>query len=278
MPWCHLLLLGIFPIAYALSNDCPSSMCRDMEIKFPFTLESSSNSCRTAGASANLSCSSTDETIITLPYSESYRVTSIDNDINGYGIFIEVLLSTKPSMSCPWQKGTQKRPNVNGSVFDVALSRFVVVNCTTKLSWRAVYDEVFGPISYLSKLDSFVYAMNELATIDKLSPSCTVVYNSEVLSNYPTGQSIQAIAPKSLQGQTASLYMNAEHLTCSDCFLEGKKCGYNIKRDTRFCFSQDSHHGSHHIAEGIVIGTSLVVFLIAALVVLYFFKKYSNEK
>ncbi|KAL0903372.1 hypothetical protein M5K25_027746 [Dendrobium thyrsiflorum] len=276
----HLLLLGILPIAYALSNDCPSPMCGDMEIKFPFTLESSSNSCRTAGASANLSCSSTNETIITLPSSESYRVTSIYNDINGYGIFIEVLLSTKPSMSCPWRKGTQKWPKIYGSVFYVAFSRFVVVNCTTKLSWSAasfVYDEVFGPISCLSKQDSFVYAMNELATIDKLSPSCTVVYNGEVLSNYP-GQSIQAIAPKSLQGQTASLYINSEYPICSDCFVEGKKCGYNIRRDTRFCFSQDSHHGLHLIVEGVAIGTSLVIFLIAALVVLYYFKKYSNEK
>ncbi|KAI0511044.1 hypothetical protein KFK09_011662 [Dendrobium nobile] len=101
MSWCHLLLLGIFPIAYAFSNDCPSAICGDMEIKFPFTLQSSSNSCRTAGLSANLSCSSTNETIITLPSSESYRVTSIGYS---YELFIEVLLST-PSISCPWRNG-----------------------------------------------------------------------------------------------------------------------------------------------------------------------------
>ncbi|KAI0511037.1 hypothetical protein KFK09_011655 [Dendrobium nobile] len=75
-------------------------MCGDMEIKFPFTLQSSSNSCRTAGLSANLPCSSTNETIITLPSSESYRVASIVGF--NYGIFIDVLLSTS-STSCPWR-------------------------------------------------------------------------------------------------------------------------------------------------------------------------------
>ncbi|KAI0511067.1 hypothetical protein KFK09_011689 [Dendrobium nobile] len=150
MPWYHLLLLGIFPIAYALSNDCPSPMCGDMEIKFPFTLESSSSSsCRTAGLRANLSCSSTNETIITLPSSESYRVTSIDYD-NYYGIFIQVLLSTS-SINCPWRKGIRKLPNVNGSIFTVAVSGFALLNCTTKLSWRTGYDNVVGPISCLSE-------------------------------------------------------------------------------------------------------------------------------
>ncbi|PKU85217.1 putative receptor-like protein kinase [Dendrobium catenatum] len=266
MPWCHLLLLGIFPIAYALSNDCSSSMCGDMEIKFPFTLESSSNSCRTAGLSANLSCSSTNETIITLPSSESYRITSIGY---AYEFFIEVLLSTS-SISCPWKKGTQKRPNVNGSVFHVAVSRFVLVNCTTKISLQADNEGVVGPISCLSEVDSFVYAMNVYERIDILPPSCIVIYTGEVLSNY-SGQSIQAIAPKSLQGQTASLSVIAEAMPCSDCFVEENKCGYNIRRDTSFCILQDSHHG-------VAIGTSLVVFLIAVLVVLYFFKKYNNEK
>ncbi|KAI0511039.1 hypothetical protein KFK09_011657 [Dendrobium nobile] len=273
MSWCHLLLLGIFPIAYAFSNDCPSAICGDMEIKFPFTLQSSSNSCRTAGLSANLSCSSTNETIITLPSSESYRVTSIGYS---YELFIEVLLST-PSISCPWRNGTQKQPNVNGSIFDVAVSRFVLVNCTTKISLQADNEGVVGPISCLSELGSFVYAIGEYERIDILPPSCTVIYTGEVHSNDPF-QSIQAIAPKTLQGQAASLYLNSRDQTCTDCFYEGNNCGYNFKMDKKMCFSQDSPNGLHLIVEGIAIGTSLVVFLIAALVVLYFFKKYSNEK
>ncbi|KAL0903369.1 hypothetical protein M5K25_027743 [Dendrobium thyrsiflorum] len=275
MRWCHLLLLGIFPIAYALSNDCPSPMCGDMEIKFPYTLESSSSSCRKAGLSANLSCSSTNETIINLPSSEFYRVTSFGNT---YEFIVEVLLSTS-SISCPWRKGTQKRPNVNGSIFDVAVSRFVVVNCTSKLSWRVGYDDVVGPISCLSKLGSFVYALSENERIDILPPSCIVIYTGEFLSD-SFRQSMQAIAPKSLLRQTASLRPNeVENLqACYFCPYEGKKCGYNIRRDKAFCFSQDSHHGSHLIVEGVAIGTSLVVFLIAALVVLFFFKKYRNEK
>ncbi|KAI0511048.1 hypothetical protein KFK09_011666 [Dendrobium nobile] len=276
MPWYHLLLLGIFPIAYALSNDCPSPMCGDMEIKFPYTLESSSSSsCRTAGLRANLSCSSTNETIITLPSSESYRVTSIDYEKN-YGIFIQVLLSTS-TINCPWRKGIRKRPNVNGSIFYVAVSHFVLVNCTTKLSLQADNENVVGPISCLSEQGSLVYALSEYVRIDILPPSCTVIYAGEVLSNN-SGQSIQAIAPKSLQGQTASLYLLAQDLTCTDCLYEGNNCGYNFKRDKKFCFSQESHHGLHLIVEGVAIGTSLVIFVIAALVVLYFFKKYSNEK
>ncbi|KAL0903379.1 hypothetical protein M5K25_027753 [Dendrobium thyrsiflorum] len=275
MRWFYLLMFGIFPVAYALSNDCPSSMCGDMEIKFPYTLESSSSSCRTAGLSANLSCSSTNETIITLPSSESYRVTSFDNT---YGFFVEVLLSTS-SISCPWRKGTQKRPNVNGSIFDVAVSRFVVVNCTSKLSWRAGYDDVVGPISCLSELGSFVYSLHVSESIDILPSSCIVIYKGELLSNY-LGQPIQALATKSLHGQTASLCPNDYEniLACHSCSSEGQKCGYNIRSDKLFCFSEDSHHGSHLIVEGVAIGTSLVVFLIAAFVVLYFFNKYSNEK
>ncbi|PKU81801.1 putative receptor-like protein kinase [Dendrobium catenatum] len=267
MRWFHLLLLGIFPIAYAFSNDCPSSMCGDMEIKFPFTLESSSNSCRTAGVSANLSCSSTNETIITLPSSESYRVTSIDI-FNG--IIIEVLPSTS-SISCPWRRGIQKRPNVNSSIFDVAVSRFVLVNCTTKLSLQADNHDVVGPISCLSEQGSFVYALGEYERIDILPRSCIVIYTGEVLSDY-TGQPIQTIAQKSVQGQRAALYPNTDEniQACYLCSYEGKNCGYNIIRDKKFCFPEDSH--------GVAIGTSLVVFLIAVLVVLYFFKKYINEK
>ncbi|KAL0903387.1 hypothetical protein M5K25_027763 [Dendrobium thyrsiflorum] len=273
MPWYYLLLLGIFPIAYALSNDCPSSMCGDMEIKFPFTLESSSSSCRKAGLSANLSCSSTNETIITLRSSESYRVTSFGNT---YGFFVEVLLSTS-SISCPWRNGIQKWPNVSDPIFSLRLSYLVVVNCTNKPSWRAGYDDVVGPISCLSDLGSFVYALSEYERMDILPPSCIVIYTLVFFSDF-TGQSMQAIATKSLLGQTASFYLNAEEMTCSECFVDGKKCGYNIRRDTKFCLLQDSHHGLHLIVEGVAIGTSLVVFLIAALVVLCFFKKYSNEK
>ncbi|KAL0903380.1 hypothetical protein M5K25_027753 [Dendrobium thyrsiflorum] len=222
-------MFGIFPVAYALSNDCPSSMCGDMEIKFPYTLESSSR------------------------------------------FFVEVLLSTS-SISCPWRKGTQKWPNVNGSIFDVAVSRFVVVNCTSKLSWRAGYDDVVGPISCLSELGSFVYALHVSESIDILPSSCIVIYKGELLSNY-IGQPIQAPATKSLHGQTASLCPTVDEniLACHSCSSEGQKCGYNIRSDKLFCFSEDSHHG-------VAIGTSLVVFLIAAFVVLYFFNKYSNEK
>ncbi|KAL0903370.1 hypothetical protein M5K25_027744 [Dendrobium thyrsiflorum] len=250
-------------------------MCGDMEIKFPFTLESSSNSCRKAGLSANLSCSSTNETIITLPSSESYRVTSIDFF---HGIVIEVLPSTS-SISCPWRNGIQKRPNVNGSIFNVAVSRVVLVNCTTKLSLQADNDDIVGPISCLSELGSFVYALGENERMDILPPSCIVIYIGEVLSDLD-GQPIQTIAQKSVQGQTATLYPNLDEniQACYLCSDEGKKCGYNIRRDITFCFSQDSHHGSHLIVEGVAIGTSLVVFLIAALVVLFFFKKYRNEK
>ncbi|XP_020688752.1 rust resistance kinase Lr10 isoform X1 [Dendrobium catenatum] len=275
MRWFHLLMLGIFPVAYALSNDCPSSMCGDMEIKFPFTLQSSSNSCRTAGVSANLSCSFTNETIITLPSSESYRVTSI-----GYNDFwfIELLISTS-SINCPWprRKGIRKLPNVNGSVFDVATSFFVLVNCTTKISLQADNDGVVGPISCLSELGSFVYAMNVYARIDILPP-CIIIYSGEILSDF-LGQPIQAITQKSLQGQTAYLYTKLDEniKDCSLCPDEGKKCGYNIRMDKTFCFPEDSH-GSHLIAEGIAIGTSLVVFLIAVVVVLYFFKKHIKEK
>ncbi|PKU63341.1 rust resistance kinase Lr10-like [Dendrobium catenatum] len=270
MPWYHLLLLGIFPIAYALSNDCPSPMCGDMEIKFPFTLESSSNSCRTAGASANLSCSSTNETIITLPSSESYRVTSIDYD-NYYGIFIQVLLSSS-SINCPWRKGIRNLPNVNGSIFTVAVSGFVLLNCTTKLSWRTGYDNIVGPISCLSEPGSFVYALTKYVRMGILPSSCIEIYTGEFLSD-SFGQSIQVIASKSMQGETASLYPNVvdNFRACYSCSSQGKKCGYNIRMDKKFCYSEDSHHG-------IAICTSLVIFLIVALVVLYYFKKYRNKK
>ncbi|KAL0903382.1 hypothetical protein M5K25_027755 [Dendrobium thyrsiflorum] len=165
-----------------------------------------------AGVSANLSCSSTNETIITLPSSESYRVTSITGF--NYGIFIDVLLSAS-SISCPWRIDIQKRPNVNGSIFFLFESNFVLVNCTIKLSFQPDNDSVVGPISCLSEIGSFVYALGNFETIDILPPSCIVIYTGEVLSD--------SLGQKILQGQRASLHLENNPPTCTVCLYEGKR-------------------------------------------------------
>ncbi|KAG0500193.1 hypothetical protein HPP92_000265 [Vanilla planifolia] len=155
-----LQLIGISSLAQGLSNDCPPSWCGGLEIKLPFTLERSPVSCGN-GAFMKLSCSSRNETILSL-----YPLQKLTN------LLMLTTVALSSSINCPWMNSYS--PNTNGSIYTLRKLYHVLLNCTQKLPSKTEDDETIGPISCLGGTGGFVYAMDNSTSLNKLSPYCKV--------------------------------------------------------------------------------------------------------
>ncbi|KAG0495565.1 hypothetical protein HPP92_000256 [Vanilla planifolia] len=231
-----LQLIGISSLAEGLSNDCPPSWCGGLEIKLPFTLESSPESCGN-GAFMKLSCSSRNETILSLyPLQKLTKLLILTN-------VAELTVALSSSINCPWMNSYS--PNTNGSTYTLLKLHYVLLNCTQKLPSKTEDDETIVPISCLRGTGGFVYAMDNSTSLTKLSPHCKVRSSS---GSVPLFDGIDYLhMPNIIERPKVVLCWN-DHAynmrrTCLLCELEdGKDCGFNKETNNTFCISTDEPH------------------------------------
>ncbi|KAJ3704361.1 hypothetical protein LUZ61_008066 [Rhynchospora tenuis] len=237
----HLTLVILAHRNDNFTKECAPSRCSEEGpvVRYPFRLDSRAPHC--GYGNFVLSCSG-NNTILRLPSSGEYNVTSIDYR------FCYLTITRYSWTPCPWRNiGI---PNLTGSPFSDIYNYLDVtwLDCPTVLT--SISNDVAGPISCLSTKGRFTYVTINYTPIWNVPTNCTKTNTSYAF--YASDLQEFGTRPQ------AELYWNDDVINCSACEEKGHHCESNLETRKSFCSVKDSHVG---LIAGISSGVLSILLL-----------------
>ncbi|VAH70795.1 unnamed protein product [Triticum turgidum subsp. durum] len=228
-------------------HNCAPTRCSEggTEIRFPFRLASSPQSCGAPGL--ELACSREADTILLHPILGLCKVTAIDYIFGG----LNVIPLEESWTRCPLQKISTT--NLSTSVYipdSYGGETANLVRCSRELipaekagTRPGMGDSIVGPISCLSNTSQFIYLMDGSEPMYILPLDCTVVSNG---ISTPWDYDIKPAvlfterARRVIAFGETTLTWSVPNITdiCLDCERNGHPCGFSSQHRQAFCKRQ----------------------------------------
>lgn len=243
------------------SKQCPTTKCGNVDIRFPFRLNSSDSHCGLKGFV--LSCAS-DEAFLTLRHDHGpFKVNSIDYKSQTINIDVNGFFPQCPMKNMSAIKLSDEYFSLYGS------TEVSFISCSKEFTPNAGEDRISGPISCLaSRGDEFVYVVDQSESMDKLPLDCMVIstdgeigdpdrYNRQ--DQDPFNSAVDSFFHSS---EVSMVWYNVygcfeEELGassdctksqfCSSCERQDKQCGLDLKRDACCINVGHKHLGEHPV-------------------------------
>ncbi|XP_078150034.1 rust resistance kinase Lr10-like isoform X2 [Carex rostrata] len=246
----HILAIALL-ISYCTSTilvlgkqsylkDCHPSRCSKHGpiVRFPFRLDTHAPHC--GYDTLILSCSG-GNTILRLPSSDNYNVTSID-----YKNLILGITTYSWTLNCSWSQ--IDKPNVTGSLFippiPVGLS---LLNCSDVPTSFSEEEYLAGPVTCHGSEGRFIYLAWAHTDTTVLPYTCTMIRNSILFPGpkeshrdwgyHPsTSSEFRHVIRDFAAKPVIALYWNDTLINCSMCEKKWwHHCEYNLKTKRSFC-------------------------------------------
>ncbi|XP_078176569.1 rust resistance kinase Lr10-like isoform X2 [Carex rostrata] len=239
---CTILVLG----KQTNLKDCRPLRCSKHGpiVRYPFRLDSHAPHC--GHDTLVLSCSG-GSTVLSLPYSGDYNVTSID-----YKNSMLAITRHSWTLNCSWSQIAE--PNVTGSLFfspsSVDLSWF---NCSDMLTSFSEEEYLAGPILCLGSQGHFIYVALAETYSEVIPSTCFKTINSTFFTGpkvpvyldtstnnghyYPSSLSeFQHMIGDFAARPVIALYWHDEMINCSMCEKKRwHRCEFDIETKKSFC-------------------------------------------
>ncbi|XP_078150009.1 rust resistance kinase Lr10-like [Carex rostrata] len=284
-PLTHILAIALLisyfpPIIMVLSkqtysNDCGPSRCSKHGpiVRYPFRLDSHAPHC--GYDTLVLSCSG-GNTVLRLPFSGDYNVTSID-----YKKSMLIITRYSWTPNCPWSQIAE--PNVTGSLFNPPFPVDISwLNCTDVLNSFTVKEFLAGPISCLGSKGRFIYVAWANTITAEIPTTCTKTRNSTLFTGPKISDQYWWTPSSSSEFQNLirdfearpviALYWQDELINCSMCEKKWwHRCEFNQKTKRSFC--QESQMV---LKVGVSIG--IMSLLLLGGIAFFFIRRQSKKK
>ncbi|KAJ1688358.1 hypothetical protein LUZ63_019748 [Rhynchospora breviuscula] len=240
----HLTLVILAHGKDSFAIECPPSRCSEEGpvVRYPFRLDSRAPHC--GYGNFVLACSG-NNTILQLPLSGEYNVTSIDYKF-------PLLTITRYSWTpCPWRN--IDIPNVTGSPFSIDVEHVTWLDCPTELT--SISNDVAGPISCLSSKGRFTYVINA-GLISDIPTNCIKTNNTSYA--FYSYWDIQHYGTRPQAKLYWGYHWQDDMTKCSACEMNGHHCESNLETRKPFCSVKDSHVG---LIAGILSGVLSILLL-----------------
>ncbi|XP_078154060.1 rust resistance kinase Lr10-like isoform X1 [Carex rostrata] len=247
-------------------DNCRPSRCSKHGpiVRYPFRLDTHAPHC--GYDTLILSCSG-NNTVLTLPSSDNYNVTSIDYKKTMLGI---TRYSWNPN--CPWFQFSE--PNVNDSLFIPPIPVDLIwLDCSDMLTSVSDYHFLAGPMSCLESVSvgHFIYVAYAYEDVASIPSTCTKTKNSTLLTGPKVAplDSREDISPSEFQQvirdfaarPVVALYWKDDLINCSMCEKKWwHRCEFNLKTKRSFC-----RESQMVLKVGLTVGaTSLILLVVFA--------------
>ncbi|KAJ3686008.1 hypothetical protein LUZ61_015172 [Rhynchospora tenuis] len=237
---------------------CPPSRCNDSgpEIRFPYRLDSSPESCGVPGMV--LTCSAERDTVLTLP---NFGTTVVQVINYQFGQVTVRLGNSWPG--CLLKNKTMM--NLTTVLYSPLTQPISLITCPKMLLLNNNRDYLTGPVSCLSSLDEYVYVVSSYQSMDVIPFGCMMLESViNILSRGYTDVKFDKLlsywevsVDDFLVRRLVTFNWIETNITikCLQCENKGKRCGYDLTRNEAFC-------KPHDLNVRAISATSSVIFLL----------------